>query len=139
MSEVNWYGEEIKLIVKGATRKILDELALVGEGLAKINIAANNQIDTGFMLNSVYSVGSNGVNNEPAEEQIMRDKTGEWVLRQRGNVVSSVPDDEAVIACAASYAIYQEMRQSFLYAALEKLQSDGQGVIERIGAEELGG
>ena len=134
---VNWYGDRVTLKVKGAKQKILDELALVGEGKAKMNIVANNQVDTGFMLNSVYAVTSKGVASKPSGGGTFTNRLGQTVTRRAGPVHGKVAEGESAIAAAAEYAIHQEMKKSFLYRALEQIASEAGGIIERIGAEEL--
>lgn len=135
MSQVNWYGEDVTLKIAGATQEMLDQLALEGEGLAKINIRENDQIDTGFMMNSVAAITSKGIGELPLSGEY-EDRAGKMVHRE------SVPLPEAEagsagIGCAAEYAIYQEMKQSFLYRALEKLSERLDAVIERVAREKV--
>jgi hypothetical protein len=134
--QVNWYGEDVMLRIADATQETLDELALVGEGNAKQNIVANNQVDTGFMVNSVYAITSKGHDLSAASGEYAN-RSGQMVHRDAGDA-QSVDEGEAAIACAAEYAIHQEMRNSFLYRALEQLANEAGGVIERVGREQLG-
>ena len=129
--QVNWYGERVILRVKGANREILTRLALQGEQLAKENIQANDQIDTGFMMNTVYSVApGSGASPTWAPGQYL-DKNGRTVMRQAGAPVSVGPD-EAAVGCVAEYAIHQEMANSFLYRALEQLVAESGGIISSV-------
>jgi len=129
--QVNWYGERVILRVKGASREILSRLALQGSQFAVENIQANNQIDTGFMMGSVYSVapGSGTSPTWPSGEYL--DKSGKTVTREGGAPVGAGPDESA-FGCVAEYAIHQEMANSFLYRALEQLVSDSGGIISSV-------
>jgi hypothetical protein len=131
-AQVNWYGEQVILRVKGATRELLARLALQGEQLAKENIQANNQIDTGFMLNTVYSMGPGGAASPVWESGQYTDKAGKLVQR-RGGTPAPVGPDEAAVGCVAEYAVYQELANSFLYRAMELLASDAGGIIGSVG------
>lgn len=135
MSQVNWYGEDVTLRIKGATQDVLDQLAIEGEGLAKINIRENDQIDTGFMMNSVAAVTSKGASQVPPSGEYPN-RAGETVHRE-SVPLPAAEEGSAGIGCAAEYAIHQEMKQSFLYRALEKLAERVGGVIERVAREKM--
>lgn len=132
--QVNWYGERVILRVKDATREILGQLALRGEGLAKENIQANNQIDTGFMLNTVYSVLPDGAASPTWESGQYMDSSGKLVQRNAGTPAPVGPE-AAAVGCVAEYAVFQELANSFLYRAMEQLVSEGTGIIQTVGLE----
>lgn len=129
--QVNWYGERVMLTVKSATRKALAELALRGAQLAIENIQANDQIDTGFMMNTVYSVTPDGSVSPTWGPGEYLDRLGRLVSRQAAAPVT-VGKDQAAVGCVAEYAVYQEMVNSFLYRALEQLADEAGGIISTV-------
>lgn len=134
--KVDWYGEQILLRIEDATQEMLDELALLGEGKAKENVVANDQVDTGFMMNAVYAVTSKGDDLSARSGEYVN-RAGETVHRE-AVAPRGVGDAQAAIACAAEYAIHQEMRNSYLFRALEQVAGEAGGVIERVGKDKLG-
>jgi len=110
---LKWYGNQVLAEVQVAKDAILAELAFAIEEEAKVNINRNNQIDTGFMLNSTYTVvtgqrSSFGTARTKAKAKNKKAEMGSEV---------SAPKDGAVVAVGANYAIYQEVKKSFLYTA----------------------
>lgn len=123
---INWYENDVVLAVEGATDEMLIRLAFQCEALAKVNIQTNGQIDTGFMLNSVYGIGPGGDHRSAAEAQAQASAP---------RSLAAMPQMEphrAGVHAAAEYAIYQEMANSFLYRALEQLQEVAGGTIQEI-------
>lgn len=131
---VNWYGKDVSLQVNKASQAILDKLATLGEGLAKTNIRENDQIDTGFMMNSMAAITSDGV-GDVAPSGEYPNRSGELVMRQSVSLPAA-EEGAAGIGCAAEYAIHQEMKRSFLYRALEQLRDQFGGVIEEVAKEQ---
>lgn len=129
---VNWFENDVLLAVDKATDKMLNDLAFEGEALAKANIQANEQIDTGFMLNSTYGVGATEDHRAQAEAEARA------VAEREMARPPDLEEGQAGIHAAAEYAIYQEMRRSFLYKALEQLQGRAGGVIREVARGGLG-
>jgi len=131
---VDWYERDVLLKIEGATDEALTELAFQGEALAKVNIQANGQIDTGFMLNSVYGIGA----GQDHREQVWQDgpyksrKTGEVATHRSAPQPAGVERGQAAIHAAAEYAVYLELANSFLYRAVEQLQEQAGGIIEDV-------
>ena len=124
-SEVNWYANDVLLVVDEATDDLLTRLAFQGEGYAKIDAP----VDTGFMRNAIYGFGPSGSHRaevQGAEGQEMADPP-------------KLGPGEAAIHGAANYTIYQEERVGFLYKALEQLKRIAGGVIREVGKEHFGG
>jgi hypothetical protein len=137
-SQVNWYAEKVTAIFVEASMKVLCDLAFIGEGDTKVNITDNDQVDTGFMVNSVYAVTpgkSSYGNTKPTGEYEQKEKTaeGEVIMAHRVRAESvQLPNDQTVaVAVAAEYAIYQEMAKPFLFPAIEGLAKKFNGVVER--------
>jgi hypothetical protein len=132
---VEWRGREVMLILEKATADALEAAAFSVEGKAKQNIVANDQVDTGFMLNSVYAIGqgSKGLDNYQKASSQAGGKNPDGKMLNK----EQPPDDglTALVAVGAEYAIYQEIQNSFLYRALEQEVADfGGKLIEKVQA-----
>ena len=134
-SRVDWYVDQVCLAVDGASERMLAGIAHQIEGQAKINIQVNGQIDTGFMLNSVYSVTPQESNYGLALAAARsRNPDGEMAPEQ------TLPAEAgAAVVAGAEYAVFQETRRSFLYRALEQVAGEVGGVIQQVGREAFGG
>lgn len=128
--KVDWFGDEVLLKLAEASQVMIDAAALEIDGQTKLNIQANGQIDTGFMVNTVYVVTplSNTYGNTRNSSQEHSSKQDRSVAR-RIAPQADAPVDGAIVAVGAEYAIYQEMRNSFLYLALEQVAATRQGAI----------
>lgn len=134
-AKVNWYGERVKLQVDNATKRILDALAFQIEAQTKVNITDNAQVDTGFMRNSTYVATplSNTFSQVAEPGNYPSSKTGQSVPRNRAAAVEP-REGAAIVAVAADYAVYQEIRESFLWRAVEEVAgSRADAVIQRAG------
>lgn len=127
-ANVKWYGDNVLAQVKVASQKMADEAALLIEGQAKANIVNNGQVDTGFMLNSTYSVTS-GANSHSAGSHPERP--------DRKAAPAQTPGAGAVVGVAAEYALWQELEQSFLFRAAEDVASGMQAQIVDAGKAVL--
>ncbi len=131
-AEINWYEDEVRLIVQDASDAILTALAFQGEGYAKVHVQENGQIDTGFMLSSIYGFG-------PLEDRRAA-AMGAALARAVKDFAPPVkPEEERQggIHAAAEYAIYQEMINSFLYRALEDLVKVIPNIIIEVGKKVM--
>ena len=116
-SKVNWYGEDVKLLIKDAKAEIVESIAFLMEGQIKANIAANNQIDTGFMFNSPYVV-------LPNDDTYAQARAAAKAKNPNGELAPqvSLPDDaDAAVVVGANYSIYQEIKNSFIFRAVEQI------------------
>ena len=133
-SKVNWYDENVKLVIKDATDDILTEAAFQVEGYAKVHAP----VDTGFMRNAIYTIVTNGDSTRSKT-----DPDGDYTSKKTGvtsyHAKASEPPKEkhvAMVHAAASYTIYNEMRQSFLYKALKTVQREIGGIIKTVAKEK---
>jgi len=124
--KVDWFERDVLLKIEDTTDEALTDLAFQGEALAKVNIQANGQIDTGFMLNSTYGLGPTGDHRAQAEAEASA------VAERQMAGPPSLEEGQAAIHAAAEYAVYQEMANSFLYRAVEQLQEEAGGIIEDV-------
>ena len=136
--EVNWYDEDVFLYVEGQTARAVEALAAHIEGLAKIHIVQNDQVDTGFMVNSVYHATAGG----STYGQTMAAGAYPWNPQKHGGaqgtaVVEKAPEAplpagyDALVCVGANYAIFQEQQQPFLYPALLQAAAEAEGVIQK--------
>jgi len=139
--EVRMYLDHVKVMVEEATEEVLKQLAFRITERAQIKIRENDQIDTGFMVNSVYPIWKDGSGYEAAaseaESHNVR-KTGEIVGGIRMAPEPQLPEDAAAgVVVGANYAVYQEAAKPFLYPAAEAAAGEFGGLAEQIYQEEL--
>lgn len=93
------------------------------EGQAKINVQTNGQIDTGFMLNSIYTVAPGKSTYEAVRPtgDYLSAKSGAKERREIGDALDN-PPHKALVVCGAEYGVIQETRNSFLYRALHMVE-----------------
>jgi uncharacterized protein YbjQ (UPF0145 family) len=109
-----------------AGKEISSELATLIEGRIVGNITDNGQIDTGFMVNSVYSISSE------------RDSYNEALVKAMARAVremspkASLAGADALVAVGAEYAIWQEMRKSFAMKAIDQTKKDIPDIVKRV-------
>jgi len=161
-AEVKLYLDHIKVVVEHATDEALTAIAHQIEAQTKANIVANNQVDTGFLLNSVYVVSRwydgrvrNGYDDarSKAESQSLKKSAGTRLsrrLHQRVTVTDRMaPKEElpaeiefggksgALIVVGANYAIYQEVKRSFLFWAASIVATRAGGIAEEVYRERI--
>lgn len=128
--EAKLYLDQVKLTVKGATQQALEALAFEVEGQAKINIQQNGQVDTGFLLNSVYTI-------TPASSGFAAAQSAAALRAPRSMAPAPQVGEGAAVVVGAEYAIYQEIRKAFLYPAGVKVAQQAGGKAERVYREVL--
>jgi hypothetical protein len=142
MDEVKLYLDEVLIKVEKATEEALKILALRVVERAQMNIRTNNQIDTGFMVNSIYAIWKGGSGYEAARGQAMsqtRGKDGRKVDHS-GDMAPgrSLPDDAAAgVVVGANYAIFQELADPFLYPAAQATAEEFKAELEAIFKERM--
>ena len=124
---VTWYGDKILAEVQVAKSAIIDEIAFQIEAETKRNIIENNQVDTGFMLNSVYTITSGGSTFSQARSSAKAQNPKAAGM----GAEATAPEGGAVVAVGAEYAIHQETRRAFLYPAGESVARQAAGIITK--------
>ncbi len=121
-ADVVFYLDKILVKVEEAGKQSLEAIAHQIEGQAKANVVANDQVDTGFMLNAIYVTSGPGTDYSQA-------KGGS------GRMAPEVDagEDKVAVVAGAEYSIFQEARNSFLFRAAEQVG----GIVEKIGREVL--
>lgn len=135
--QVDWYGQDVILAIETATRRGLEALAAVIDGQTKINIVANDQVDTGFMVNSVYYASeATSTYNTADPSGNYPNKRGDLVQREMAPEAKLIDEALALVCVGANYAIYQEMATPFLYPALLAGVSMAGGTLQTAAKED---
>lgn len=129
--EVDWFSEEVILKLLDVTENGLEAVAARVDALAKQNIITNDQVDTGFMANSVYFATGN-VSSYTDGSGTLTDKNGNLVERDMAPEAPLPSEYRALVCIGANYAIFQEMENPFLYPALVQVAGEADGIIEAI-------
>jgi len=135
---VKFYLDHVLVRVNSRSEEFLEGVALQIQAETKVKIQQNGQIDVGFMLNSTYTVSRRGDTYSAANQ------SGQYSNKQGGSVPrklapkASLPGNaKAATVVGAQYAIYQETKKSFLYAAGEKVAGQVRGSLEAVYKEGL--
>jgi len=131
--KVTMYTDHVLLKVAAVSDKALEAVALQIEAQTKVNIQRNGQIDTGFMLNSTYTVTSQGSsfgNTNPSGSYANRN--GESVPRKIVPQQTLPANAKAACVVGAEYAIYQELKNPFLYPAAVDVASQVKGTVDKV-------
>jgi hypothetical protein len=131
--QVKLYLDHVLVKVNSRSEEFLEGVALQIQAETKVKIQQNGQIDTGFMLNSTYTVSKRGDTYSAANQ------SGQSPGRKLAPKASLPGNAKAATVVGAQYAIYQEARKSFLYAAGEKVANQVMGSAEAVYKEGLSG
>jgi hypothetical protein len=139
-SRVKFRYNAVKLSLKNATDETLAKVAMQINAQTKVNIQLNGQIDTGFMLNSVYSItpGNNTFGSAWQTGEYLSRKSGEQEPRTLVRQASLPAGAKAATCVGAEYAIYQEEKHPFLFRAGQQVARQVKGAtIKKIFLENL--
>lgn len=120
MSKVNWYGDDVALLIEGIALDGLLRAAYQIEGEYKINA----RVDTGFMRNSAY------VHSEKASTFQAQSKTLDGQLHETVNSPPPLEEGAVFVGVGANYAIYREIEDGTLYNALMRVSKQIGGLIQ---------
>lgn len=143
-ASVRMYTKHVKVTIANATEEALKKVAFQIEGVTKRNIQGNDQIDTGFMMNSVYAVFEDGSNYDqtwkpgvyPVSPRKHGGQEGE-ASRKRAPERKLERNFDAGVIVGAEYAIFQELRKPFLFPAAEEVGRYASGIVERVYQERV--
>jgi len=105
--------------------KAVPMLAMRVQERAQLNIRSNDQIDTGFMVNSIYTVlpDKSDYNEVRNAAEAMTRSTRDWRLVDQSDSMAPEVRLErnmsAGVVVGANYAIYQEVQNAFMAPAAE--------------------
>lgn len=117
MTRVDWYADKVVLLLEGITYDSLLRLAYMIEAEAKIGAP----VDTGFLRNTIYVHSKKGSTFQARSQELKSKKTGSSSVHRTADGPASGDKDSIIVGVAALYAVYAEIRQPFLYPALQKL------------------
>jgi hypothetical protein len=126
--KIKWYGPTAKKEVDILTGKILGVVADAVLAQAQDNIEQNDQVDTGFMLDSGYVIApyANTHGNRRPDGTYTSSKTGYNVARSAEPQPPSRDRKAAVVGFSADYTIYPELSRSFLWRALGEIDAEAE-------------
>jgi len=135
-AEVRMYIEKVLVTVGQATDEALKALAFAMQAQAQANIRSNGQIDTGFMVNSVYVISADGKAGDNWQSGDYLNESGQTVRRELADQ-PALGDAAAAVVVGANYAVYQEAENSFLYRAGEQVAGQASGTVEPVYRERV--
>jgi hypothetical protein len=133
--KVKMYLDHVKLRMRESAEHGLVAVAHQLEGAAKVQIVDNDQVDTGFMLNSVY------VQSDHVSTYHKIWTSGAPLLDKRGKVSHPKAAPRAqlnpslgsvAVVVGAVYAIYQEILRPFLRPAAQLVATQVKGIVEPV-------
>jgi len=135
--ELKWYRDHVKVTLNEATEEVLKALAYRITERTQLNIRDMNLIDTGFMVNSIYPVWTDGSEYQQARQAAEEQTTGRdgRKVDHSGDMAPEVSLERgagAAVVVGANYAIYQEVKHSFLYNAAEAAAREFGGEAEQV-------
>jgi len=142
-AKVNWRLDKVKATLKDANEEVLKKFAYRIVQRTQENIRDNDQIDTGFMVNSIYPIWKDGSDYASVRAQASSHRTGMKSGRSAGDEERMAPEARleekasAAVVVGANYAIYQESRLPFLWPAAERSAAEFGGTAERIYKENI--
>lgn len=125
--KINWNGEQVRVEAGKMSESELKKLAFQIEGHAKQNIVLADQVDTGFLLNSSYVVVGTEVDTYFRARRsgtYHSTRSGSTVDRELAPREHPIGRAKGLVAFGAIYAIWQELRRSFLYKAAEQVAAE---------------
>ena len=129
--------DHVRAKVDGATEEVLKQFAFRVIERAQANIRRNDQIDTGFMVNSLYAIWGDDSDYDQARATAEPLKTGhksgrEVTAERMAPEAHLRSDAQAAVVVGANYAIYQEASNEFLWPAAEATANEFGGRAEKI-------
>lgn len=120
---VKWDETALHGELKVKTERLQGIAARRIEALVKARINELDAIDTGFMVNTVYSATpESSTAGQIWDDGLYKDQKGEMVERKR--VEEMKPGEgEALVHVAAEYFIDWELRYNILFGALQQVAS----------------
>lgn len=126
--ETKFYLNKIIGMIDDANLEAVKQIALAIEGETKFNIRDNGQIDTGFMVNSVFAItpesSGYGAAKAAAEAKNPKAEMAPEPTLDSGAL--------AGVAVGAEYAINQEAKKPFLYPAAQKVAEKAGMIVKKV-------
>lgn len=126
---LSWFEGDAKKKTRKMQEETIKRLVLQTEARAKVNIVDNDQVDTGFMLNSVYSLLPDSDTYSEANANASGRAAREMAPK------AGLGGADGAVACGAEYAASQELRKAFLLPAAASAKDDFSSTVTRIERE----
>ena len=139
--KVTIYRDDVMAAVGSVKRASMKDIALAAQAEARRNIERNKQIDTRFLLNSIYAIWRDGdTYNDtwPTGRYYSSKRRNQRLRREVAARIGLPPGVDATVASAAPYAIYPESDRSFLYAAVQQILSAVDQIVSQAGRRFIG-
>jgi hypothetical protein len=124
---VDWNSAGVDAKIADELSFVLDALAFEIQNEAERNIEDNHQIDTGFLHDTGYIITPlhDTFGAVPSGGQYVSSKTGVSVWRlSRAKPPAPQRKKSAIVGFAADYALYPELQNSYLYRAIDSINTD---------------
>jgi hypothetical protein len=115
---VNWFADKAYSLVNQRAQKAVEALAYDVRERARQNLVEGDHIDTHFLYNSVYVSTPHGTTPIHPAGIYTSTKGNGQVRRDNGEIVRV--GRGAFVGVAASYALYVELEDPFLFRAIEE-------------------
>lgn len=117
---VNWFGDQVAKVYKSKAQKGVETIAYEVRHRARQNLRNGGHIDTRFLYDGVYVATPTTTTPIPPNGTYTSLKGNGQVRRQNGEVVQV--RDGAFVGAAASYAVFVEILDPFLWPAVEEMK-----------------
>ena len=124
---VNWFGDQVNKIIYRQAQKAVEALAYDVRENARKNLDEGDHNDTYFLRNSVYVATPNGHSPIHPDGTYTSTKGNGQVRRESGEIVTV--SKGAFVGAAASYALYVELEDPFLFRAIEETRGAADKVL----------
>jgi hypothetical protein len=115
---VNWFADVAYNFVNQRAQKAVEALAYDVRDNARKNLQEGDHIDTHFLYNSVYVATPSGHSPIHPSGEYTSTKGNGTVRRDNGEIATV--SRGAFVGAAASYALFVELEDPFLYRAIEQ-------------------
>lgn len=127
---IDWYEKDVIAVAEGASMEALLAMAFQVEAEYKIRAA----VDTGFMRNTTYVQSAKTSTFQPKEQTLTSKRTGRKGKHKTvPNPEPAKDDKEVIVGVGANYAIYREIEDGALYAALQSVAQQAPATIQEVG------
>lgn len=142
-AKIRFYTDDILALIRKANAQVARNLAEAVAEEARKNVSRNDQVDTGFMRKAIYVKTRNYSGYEEAK---LAAEAFTYSRRRNRRVLpktqfapeAELGDSAAAVGCAADYALVQELKDPFLYPALETVaRNDAEAICQRVYREVI--
>ena len=142
-AKVRFYTEDILALIRNANSQVARNLAEAIAEEARKNISRNDQVDTGYMRKAIYVKTRNYSGYQEAKSAAeaytySRRRNRRMPPKMKFAPEAELSDSAAAVGCAADYTLVQELREPFLYPALETVaRNQAEAICQRVYREAV--